>query len=158
MTAMSPFRPCAGRGPASLFLVVNLLPRLSLFLLYALYLSLVLCRANLHELPVGHVPAGNRVCRTCVERRSDAGHMAVALAAVPLHVHVGRRQAVERRSQLVEPVGAVISLSDAAAAHAASVARRAAAARPIEGRRRRHVFRRADSAVPYLLLAPAAVF
>ena len=38
---MLPFRPCAGRGQScSLLLVVNVLPRLCLFLLFALYLSL----------------------------------------------------------------------------------------------------------------------
>ena len=117
----------------------------------------VLCRTNLHELPVGYVPAGSWVCRASVEHRHDAGHLAVTLAAVPVHVHVGRRQAGERGSELVEPVGAVLSLFDAAAADAAGVVRGKPAARRIESRHWRHVFRRADSAVPDLLPAPAAV-
>ena len=108
--------------------------------------------------PVGHVPAGDGVCRAAVELRHDAGHLAAALAVVPLHVHVGRRQAAERRSQLVELVGAVISFSDPAAAHAARVVRRATAARPVEIRHRRHVFRRARFAVLHLRPAPLAVF
>ena len=42
----------AGAG-LSLLLVVNLLPRLSLFLLYALYLSLIYAGQDLHELTSG---------------------------------------------------------------------------------------------------------
>ena len=100
----------------------------------------VLRRANLHELPVGHVPPGNRVCRASDEPRHDAGDLARALALVPLHVHVGRRQAFERRSQLVEFVGAELSLFDPTAADAAGVVRGAAAARPLESRNRRPCF------------------
>ena len=52
----------------------------------------------------------------------------------------------------MEPVGAVLSLSDAAAAHAAGLVRRASAARPVEIRHRRHVFHRA--VLPFLIFCP----
>ena len=39
-----------------------------------------------------------------------AGHLVAALVAVSIHVHVGCGQAAERRSKLVELVGAVVSL------------------------------------------------
>jgi hypothetical protein len=147
----------AGAG-LSLMLVFNLLPRVTpVSALCPLPLA-VLRRANLHELPVGHVPLGRRVCRASDELRHDAGRLARALALVPLHVHVGRRQAFERRSQLVEFVGAQLSLSDPTAADAARVVRRAAAARPLESGNRRHVFRRARSAIPDLLPASPAIF
>ena len=73
---------------------------------------------------------------------------ALALATVPLHVHVGG-QGVQRRSQLARLVGAVVSLSDAAAADAACVVRRAAAAGRTDIRHRRHVFRGVD--LPFLI-------
>src|ERR1039458_401451 len=62
-----------------------------------------LWRTGLHDLPVGHVPVGRGLSRAAIERRSGAGTMVAALAAVPLHAHVRRRQAAEPRSQLVEP-------------------------------------------------------
>jgi hypothetical protein len=46
------FRPCAGPGALSLLLVVNVLPRLTLFLLFALYLSLTYA-GQVFRLPVG---------------------------------------------------------------------------------------------------------
>jgi len=68
----------------------------------------------------------------------------------------GYRQAREWRSQLVEFVGAVVSLSDPAAAHVAGLVRGTATAERTEIRHRRYVFRRARSAVPDLPPAPAA--
>ena len=52
----------AGAG-LSLLLMFNLLPRLSLLLLYVLYLSLLYGGQDVHDLPVGRVPAGDRVPR-----------------------------------------------------------------------------------------------
>ena len=146
---------CWGGAGFSLMLVLNLLPRLSLVLIYALYLSLHLRRADFYELPVGHVPSGDR--GRCVHHELEADHrrLARALAPVPLHVHVGGRQADQRRSQLAESHGAQLPFSDAAAADAACLVRRKAASRPVGGRDRFHVCRRARSAVPHLL--PAAL-
>ena len=82
-----------------------------------------LCRPDLHELPVGHVPAGDDCRRAHHERQADHRRLARALALVSLHVHVGRRQADQRRSQLEESLGARLPFSDAAAADAARVVR-----------------------------------
>ncbi len=82
-----------------------------------------LCRADIHELPVGYVPAGDGCRRAPDELQADHRRLARALALVPLHVHVGRRQADQRRSQLAESLGAQLPFSDAAAADAARVVR-----------------------------------
>ena len=125
---------CWGGAGFSLLLVLNLLPRLSLVLdLCALSLA-ALCRPDLHELPVGHVPPGDDGRRVHHELQADHRRLARALALVPLHVHVGRRQADQRRSQLEEPLGARLPFSDAAAADAARLVRSTAAAERIEGR------------------------
>ena len=66
----------AGAG-LSLLLVFNLFAAAEpVSAVCALSLA-VLRRANLHELPVGHVPAGNRVCRISDEPRHIAGHLAL---------------------------------------------------------------------------------
>ena len=95
----------AGAG-LSLLLVVNVLPRLCLFLLFALYLSLFYAgqifmsyQWDLFLLEMGFAAL-------LLSFATTPGHLSAALADVPLHVHVGRGQAPERRSQLVEPVGA----------------------------------------------------
>ena len=63
---------CSAGAGLSLMLVFNLLPRLSLILLCALSVA-VLCRTDLHELPVGHVPSGNDNCRAADELRPTTG-------------------------------------------------------------------------------------
>ena len=141
----------------SLLLVFNLLPRLSLLLLYLLYLSLLYGGQVFmtYQWDTFLLEAGFLALLLTFDR--TAGHLAAALAAVSLHVHVGHGQAAERRSQLVEPVGAVISLSHPAAAHAAGLVCRASAAGRADIRYRRHILRRAGAAVPDLLSAPAAL-
>ncbi|HEU0017492.1 MAG TPA: DCC1-like thiol-disulfide oxidoreductase family protein [Methyloceanibacter sp.] len=108
----------AGAG-LSLLLVVNVLPRLCLFLLFALYLSLFYAgqvfmsyQWDLFLLEMGFAAL-------LLKLRHDAGHLAPALADVPLHVHVRGGQALERRSQVVESDGARLPLSHPAAADAA---------------------------------------
>ena len=86
-----------------------------------------LWRADFHVLSVGHVSAGGRFSFPADEFRPNTGYLAAALAAVSLHVHVGDGQAAERRSELVEPIGAVVSLFHPAAAHAVRLVCRALA-------------------------------
>ena len=54
----------AGAG-LSLMLVLNLLPRVSLVLIYALYLSLLYAGQTFMNFPVGHVPAWRRRLSRC---------------------------------------------------------------------------------------------
>ena len=147
----------AGAG-LSLMLVFNLLPRVTLFLLYALYLSLFYAGQTFMSFQWDTFLLETGFVALLMSFATTPGVWLARWLLVPLHVHVGRRQAFERRSQLVEFVGAELSLSDPTAADAARVVRRAAAARPLESRNRRHVFRRAHSAVPDLLPASPAIF
>ena len=96
----------AGAG-FSLLLVFNVLPRLSLFFCYVLYLSLLYAGQSFmsYQWDTFLLEAG--FLTLLLNFAAAAGYLAAALAAVPLHVHVGHGQAVERRSQLVESVGAV---------------------------------------------------
>ena len=59
-------------------------------------------RTGVHDLPMGHIPVGDGVSGADSSHRHGGRDLAAALAAVPLLVHVGRGQAVERRSELVE--------------------------------------------------------
>src|SRR5262249_25612062 len=66
-------------------------------------------------------------------------------------------QALERGRELVEPFGAVVSLPDAAVAHATRVVCGAASGRLLEVRGGGYVLRRARSAVPDLRTPPLTV-
>jgi len=112
---MAPLPPCAGRGWLSLLLVVNVLPRLTLFLLFALYLSLVYSGQTFMTYQ-WTCSCWKRLRRAADELRHHAWHLAPTLALVPLHVHVRRGQALEPRSKLVGPVGALLSFFYAAPA------------------------------------------
>ena len=116
-----------------------------------------LCWTDLHEFPVGHVPFGNDDRRARDEFRPDDRRLARALAPVPLHVHVGRREAHQRRSQLVESLGALLSFPDPAVADAARVVRRRASGEPVACRHGRRICCRARPAVPDLLPAPLTI-
>src|SRR5258708_18323096 len=116
-----------------------------------------LWRTDFHVLSVGHVSPRGRLSGAADEFRPSAGHLAAALVAVSLHVHVWRRQAVERRSELVESVGAVVSLFHPAAAHAAGLVCSALADERVEICHRRLVCRLADIAVSDLLPPTAAL-
>ena len=115
----------AGAG-LSLMLVLNLLPRLSLVLIYALYLSLLYAGQTFMTFQWDTFLLETAVVALLMSFCADHRRLARALALVPLHVHVGRRQADQRRSQLAQPLGAQLPLSDPAAADAARVVRRAA--------------------------------
>src|SRR6202000_2727106 len=78
-------------------------------------------RSDVHVLSMGHISVGGGFSFPAIEFRSNAGNLVAALAAVPIYVHVGRGQARERRSSLVGPVGAVVSLFYPTVAHAACV-------------------------------------
>ena len=118
----------AGAG-LSLMLVFNLLPRLSLVLIYALYLSLLYAGQTFMNFQWDTFLLETAVVALADELQADHRRLARALAPVPLHVHVGRRQADQRRSQLAESLGAQLPFSDAAAADAARVVRGTAAGR-----------------------------
>ena len=146
----------AGAG-LSLLLVVNVLPRLTLFLLFALYLSLVYAGQTFMTYQWDLFLLETGFAALLMSFATMPGIWLATLALVPLHVHVWRGQALEPRSKLVGPVGALLSLSHPASAHADRVVRRAAAARLFEIRHRHDVRRRARSAVPDLRPAPLAV-
>ena len=113
----------AGAG-LSLMLVFNLLPRLSLVLIYALYLSLLYAGQTFMTFQWDTFLLETAVVALLMSFCADHRRLARALALVPLHVHVGGRQADQRRSQLAQPLGAQLPLSDPAAADAARVVRR----------------------------------
>src|SRR4029077_11732279 len=94
--------------------------------LYSLSLTAVR-RPGLHDVPVGHVPAGDGHSRAAPRLHRHTGNLAAALAAVPLHVHVRSGKAALGRPELVEPLGALLSLPHAAPAYTARVVRRASA-------------------------------
>ena len=145
---------CWAGAVVSLMLVLGLLPRVSLRAHLCALSVAALCRTDLHGLPVGHVPVGDHDCRAPHELQADDRRVARALASVPLHIHVGSRQADQRRSQLARSLGALLPLPDPAAADAARLVCGPGALGRAESRDWSGALHRARSAVRDLL--PAA--
>ena len=82
---------------------------------------LCLCRAGIHELPVGLAAAGERVSGDISDRRIADRRLALPLAGVPLSVPGGRREAPLRRPDVARLNRARVSLLDATAADPARV-------------------------------------
>ena len=146
----------AGAG-LSLLLASTSCPASALFCSTSLYLSLLYAGQTFMTYQWDMFLLETGFVALVVELQPDHRRLARALAVVPFHVHVGRRQADQRRSQLARSLGALLSLSHPAAADAARVVCRTAASRRVESSDRLHVLRRARSAVPHLLPAATAV-
>ena len=80
----------------SVLLFLNRLPRLCLLLLYVLYLSLLYGGQDFMTFQWDTFLLETGFLGAAHELRRDAGHLAAALAPVPLPVHVGHGQATER--------------------------------------------------------------
>src|SRR4029077_11163452 len=92
------------------------------FSVYALSLA-HLCRPGFHGLPVGYVSGRGRLSRACIERGNNARHLAAAVAAVPLHVYVGRSETSERRSPLGKYLRAILPFFDPTVADSTGLVR-----------------------------------
>src|ERR1700724_1951813 len=120
------------------------------FTVYALSLA-HLCRAGFHGLPVGYVSGRSRLSCACTERGSNARHLAAALAAVPLHVYVGRRQTSERRFPLGKFLRAILPFFDPAVADSTGMVRGTTSGSRTGLRHGNGFFRRAGFARPDFL-------
>src|SRR5579863_7346870 len=86
----------------------------------------------------------------------DRGVVAVALAALPVAVSLGRRQALERRSNLAEPDRSRLPLLDPTAAHAGRLVHGAVAGVVSKSVGSKRLRVRATGSPPHLLSATGA--
>ena len=91
---------CWAGAALSLLLILDLLPRLSLFFLYVLYLSLFYAGQTFMGFQWDVLLLESGFLALLLELRDQARHMATAMAAVPLHAPFGGRQTSERRPYL----------------------------------------------------------
>jgi len=141
----------------SLLLIVNLLPRLSLFLLYALYLSLLYAGQTFMNYQWDTYLLETGFAALLLSFATTPGIWLLRWVLFRFMFMSGVVKLAQRRSQLVESVSAVVSLSDTATAHPTWLVRGPTAARPFEICHRHYIFRRARSTIPDLQPAAAPV-